>query len=47
MNKQHRVVIYMAKEEYIKLRAKLLLKGKTVSSWFREQARKLINGNHE
>lgn len=41
---QERVVVYMARAQYEKLRALLLLRkkgGKTVSAWVREEATKL------
>ncbi len=35
-NKQKRVVVYVPEEDYNRLRAKLILKGFSVSKWFRK-----------
>lgn len=43
MIKHKRVVVYVPEEDYTRLRAKLILVGKTVSSWFREVIKKFLN----
>lgn len=40
--KQKRVVIYLPEEDYARLRARLILLGKTVSGWFREKTDELL-----
>ena len=42
---QERVVVYISKEHYQKLRAKLILMGKTVSGWFREIVKDFLENN--
>lgn len=42
MTKHKRVVVYVPEDKYMKLRAVLLLMGKTVSGWFRELVDKMI-----
>lgn len=36
MKPQKRVVLYLNEEEYLELRAKLIIAGDTVSGWLRE-----------
>ena len=40
--KQKRVVVYLPEEQYRKLKAKLSILGKTVSGWFRELTKRLL-----
>jgi hypothetical protein len=35
--KQERVVLYIPREQYLQLRAKLIAVGKNASGWFREK----------
>lgn len=39
---QVRITVYVEKEKHKKLRAKLILRGKSVSGWFRELVEKEI-----
>ena len=41
--KQRRVVIYMPDDQYNELRARLIMEGKTVSSWFREVVKEVLS----
>lgn len=41
--KQKRVVVYIPEDDYRKLRAKLILLGKTVSQWVRELVKEFID----
>lgn len=47
MIKQKRVVVYLPAEQYKMLRAKLIIHGKTVSQWFRENAKEFLSKNGE
>jgi len=47
MIKQKRVVVYFPEGQHQRLRAKLLLLGKTVSQWFREKAKEFLRENTE
>lgn len=47
MIKQKRVVIYLPADQYQMLRAKLILRGKTVSQWFREKTKEFLSKNGE
>lgn len=38
-----RVTVYLSEDEHRQLRAKLILLGKTVSGWFREQIKKFLS----
>lgn len=40
--KQKRVVVYMVNGDYKRLRAKLILLGKTVSGWVREIVKEFL-----
>ena len=40
--KQKKVTIYIPEDEYVALRMKLLVAGKTVSGWVREIIRKFL-----
>jgi hypothetical protein len=42
MIKQKRIVVYIPEDSYRLLRSKLILMGKTVSSWFRELVQELL-----
>jgi hypothetical protein len=42
MVKLKRVVLYLSEDDYRKLRAKLILIGKSVSGWFREVVKKYL-----
>lgn len=42
---QKRVVVYISAEDHSRLRAKLILLGKTVSGWFRELVKGFLEGD--
>lgn len=45
---QQRITVYVPKEKYLQLRSKLILMGKSVSSWFREHLEDyLVEGHQE
>lgn len=46
MEKQQRVVVYVGESTYKKLKSILALSGKSVSGWFREIVKKLIDREH-
>jgi hypothetical protein len=41
--KMKRVILYIPEEDYNRLRAKLILTGRTVSAWFRDIVYKFLN----
>jgi hypothetical protein len=43
MIEQKRFVVYIPASQYNQLRSKLILKGKTVSGWFRELVAKFLS----
>ena len=42
MNPHKRIVVYVPDEDYKRLRAKLILVGKSVSQWFRDVIRRYL-----
>ena len=43
MKPQKRMVNYVNEDEYLRLRAKLIRKGQTVSAWVRQKIKEEIN----
>lgn len=43
--KMHRVVLYIPEKDYVVLRSKLILIGKTVTAWFRDTVYKYLNNS--